>query len=53
MRMTAGICEMPMAMVALVSDGPRIAARPTASTRNGNASMVSVSREMVLSANRP
>ena len=44
-RTTCGICATPMAMVAVANDGPRIAASPTASTRNGNASSVSVSRD--------
>jgi hypothetical protein len=44
-RRGRGISLTAMAMVALSSDGPRIAARPTASTRKGKASSVSVSRD--------
>src|SRR5437016_2662341 len=44
-RTTCGIWPTPMAIVAVASDGPRIAARPTARTRNGNASSVSVNRD--------
>ena len=41
-----GIAEKPSAIVALVSDGPKIAASPTATTMNGNASSTSVMREI-------
>ena len=51
-RMTPGICAMPMAMAALPRLAPRMAARPTARMRNGNASSRSVNREITASALR-
>jgi hypothetical protein len=52
MRMTPGICEIPIATAALPRLAPRMAARPTASIRNGKASSRSVNREMRESAAR-
>lgn len=51
-RMTPGICAIPMATAALVRLAPRMAARPTAMIRNGNASSRSVRREITASQAR-
>ena len=51
-RIMVGICAMPSAIAALVSPPPLIAARPTASTRNGNASIRSASRDTTASTQR-
>ena len=51
-RTTAGMPATPIAVVAVSSDGPRIAASPTANTRNGNASSVSANRDTTRSRPR-
>ena len=48
-RMKTGIDDRPIAIIALLSEGPRKAASAMARIRNGAASSASVMREMAAS----
>ena len=52
-RMNTGVAEMPMAIIALVSDGPKKAARAMARIKNGAANSASVQREIIASVQPP
>ena len=52
-RMTPGTEEMPSAIAAVFSDGPRIAPSPIARITNGNASFTSATRAITVSTHPP
>jgi hypothetical protein len=52
-RMKIGTAERPIAIIALVSDGPRMAANAIARIRKGQASIASVTREIAMSIQPP
>ena len=51
--MKIGVAEMPIAIIAFLSDGPRKAAIAMARIRKGQASIASVTRLMIASIQPP